>query len=78
MIVSAGGVVFGLWCICIVGGGGLNFDCSHSTGMWAGSGKTSPTMSRPPDPRVTGLEYVHAKCPQAKVKYVNAMHVDFI
>lgn len=34
--------------------------------------------SRPPDPRVTGLERVLVHCPQAKVKYVNVVHVDFI
>lgn len=55
-----------------------SFDCSHSTGTWVGSGNTSPMMSRPSDPRVTGLENVLAHCPQAKVKYVNVVHVDFI
>lgn len=54
------------------------FNCSLSTGIWARSGNTSPMMSRPPDPRVTGLERVLVHCPQAKVEYVNVVHVDFI
>jgi len=35
-------------------------------------------MSRPTDPRVTGLQSVLAHCPEAKVKYVNVVHVGFI
>lgn len=59
-------------------GGNLRGGGSCLAGTWAGSGNTSPVMSGATDPRVTGLESVRVHCPQAKVKYVNDVHVDFI